>query len=86
MESTAVPRSLTDGHALAGRPDRAMECLHVAVSRGFINHPFLARWNPLLSSVRRESEFERLMAEVRERSERFRPEGEQPLAGAGAPR
>lgn len=66
------PRFLADGYALAGQPERALDWLAVAVERGFINHPFLSRHNPLLTPLRGHPRFTALMATVRARYEAFR--------------
>ena len=65
------PRFLAQGFALAGMPERAMHWLEIAVARGFINHPFLARHDPALATLRREPRFVQLMDVVRDRWERF---------------
>jgi hypothetical protein len=49
----------------------AIEWLEVAVDRGFINHPFLARHDPILACLRSHRRFRRLLDTVRERWERF---------------
>jgi TolB-like protein len=64
-------RILADAYALAGRTAPAMHWLEVAVDRGFINYEFLSRFDPLLESLRGEAGFQRLMAVVRDRWERF---------------
>jgi TolB-like protein/thioredoxin-like negative regulator of GroEL len=66
------PRFLAHGYALAGMPDEAMHWLGIAVSRGFINYPFLARHDPFLSSLRGDPRFEQLLESVRERWQNFR--------------
>jgi len=65
------PRLLAQGYALAGMPEPALDWLAIAVDRGFINHPFLARHDPLLASLRGRPRFEELMETVRGRWERF---------------
>jgi TolB-like protein len=67
------PRFLAQGYALAGMPHEAMRWLSVAVDRGFINYPFLAEYDPFLKPLRGDVRFERLLAGVRERWEKFRP-------------
>ena len=46
------PRLLAQGYALAGESERALHWLAIAVDRGFINHPFLARHDPFFGSIR----------------------------------
>ena len=65
------PRLLAQGYALAGRPERALQCLAMAVDRGFINHPFLARHDPFLESLRGDPRFQRLLEAVHDRWEKF---------------
>ena len=45
--------------------------IEVAIERGFINYPFLARWDPCLEGLRSDSRFVALMEVVRERWMRF---------------
>jgi non-specific serine/threonine protein kinase len=65
------PRILAQGFALAGMPERALHWLAIAVERGFINHPFLARHDPFFASLRQDPRFQELMNTVRDRWERF---------------
>jgi hypothetical protein len=67
------PRLLAQGYALAGEPERALHWLAIAVDRGFINHPFLARHDPFFESLRSHAGFQRLMEAIRERWESFEP-------------
>jgi TolB-like protein len=64
-------RLLAQGYALAGLPEPALHWLAIAVDRGFINHPFLTRHDPLLASLRGNRRFEELMRTVRGRWEAF---------------
>jgi len=48
-----------------------MRWLEVAVDRGFINYPFLARHDPVFRLLRSEARFKRLLEVVRDRWERF---------------
>jgi TolB-like protein len=67
------PRLLSQGYALTGVPERALHCLAIAVDRGFINHPYLARHDPFLESLRSDPRFQQLMETVRDRWEKFEP-------------
>lgn len=65
------PRLLAQGYALLGLKEAAIHWIAIAVERGFINYPFLARHDPFLGSVRGDPRFETLMETVRDRWERF---------------
>lgn len=65
------PRFLADGFALAGARESAMQWLRIAVDRGFVNYPFLARHNPTFQALRGDSAFETLLEATRLRWERF---------------
>lgn len=64
-------RILAGGYAIAGNSDRALHWLEVAVDRGFINYPFLSRFDPSLENLRRDQRFSRLMDAVHDRWKRF---------------
>jgi non-specific serine/threonine protein kinase len=64
-------RILAGGYAVAGDSDRALHWLEVAVDRGFINYPFLSRFDPSLENLRHDERFLRLMDVVHERWKRF---------------
>ena len=68
------PRLLAQGYA-ARMPDRALYWLEIAIARGFINYPFLARYDPFLACLRAEPRFQQLMVVARGRWERFKPAG-----------
>jgi TolB-like protein len=67
------PRMLAQGYALAGMPERAFHWLEIAIGRGFINYPFLARHDPFFRSLRTHPRFQPLMETTRDRWERFEP-------------
>jgi len=64
-------RLLADAYALAGVSALSIRWIEVAIARGFINYPFLSRWDPCLENVRSDSRFVALMEVVRKRWERF---------------
>ncbi len=64
-----IARIMADAYALIGRNDDAVRWTRIAVSRGFINYPFLSRHDPFLETVRSDPRFQQLMAEVKERWE-----------------
>jgi len=65
------PWFLAQGFALLGMLERAVHWLEIAVDRGFINHPFLAQYDPTLESLRHHPRFMQLMDVVRGRWETF---------------
>ena len=65
------PRFLAQGFALAGLPVAAMRWLEIAVERGFINYPFLARFDPFFKPLRNDPRFKELIEIVRVRWEGF---------------
>jgi TolB-like protein/cytochrome c-type biogenesis protein CcmH/NrfG len=66
------PRFLAQGYALAGLPEPALRWLERAVGRGFVNYPFLARYDPFLENLRTHPRFMALMEATRLRWERFK--------------
>ena len=76
LEATAgdvFPRMLAQGYARAGMAEDAVRCLSVAIDRGFINYPFLARHDPFFDSIRTMPAYRQLMETVRARWEKFEP-------------
>src|SRR5450631_1784229 len=65
------PRFLAEGFALAGALESAVHWLRIAVDRGFVNYPFLARHDPTFEALRGDSAFETLLETTRHRWERF---------------
>jgi hypothetical protein len=69
--SDLFARMLAQGYAMAGVPERALHWLEIAVGRGFINYPFLARYDPFVRTLRTDPRFLQLMEIARDRWERF---------------
>jgi TolB-like protein/thioredoxin-like negative regulator of GroEL len=65
------PRFLAQGFALAGMAEPALRWLEVAIDRGFINYPFLARHDPFFAPLRNDPRFKRLLETAHERWKRF---------------
>ncbi len=59
--------------ALVGENDRALTWLERWVDRGAINHPLLARNDPVLQRLRGELRFQRLLDRIEPEWERFVP-------------
>jgi TolB-like protein len=64
-------RFLAQGFAVAGMAEPAMRWLEVAIDRGFINYPYLARYDPFFRSQRSDARFKRLLDIAHDRWERF---------------
>jgi len=62
---------MAEGYAMAGETARALEMLEVAVDQGFINYPFLAKYDNFLEPVRRDPRGQVLLARVRREWETF---------------
>jgi hypothetical protein len=65
------PRILAQGYARAGMPDHALRWLEIAVDSGFINFPFLSRFDPFLETLRPDRRFQQLMERVRRHWDAF---------------
>jgi len=65
------PRLLAQGFALARMPEPALRWLAIAIDRGFINYPFLARHDRFFESLRSDMRFMQLLDVVRDRWRRF---------------
>jgi len=65
------PRFLAEGFAWVGEGESAIQWLRVAIDRGFINYPFLARHDPAFEALRSEPAFNALLETARDRWERF---------------
>jgi TolB-like protein/Flp pilus assembly protein TadD len=65
--SDVFARFLAEGYALVGVPERAIHWTTIAVERGFINYPFLARHDPCFESIRSDLRFQQLLEAVHER-------------------
>ena len=66
-------RFLAEGYAMIGGAEEAVRWLGVAVERDYINHPFLARYDPCFESLRGDPRFQELLEAVRERWLSFEP-------------
>jgi tetratricopeptide (TPR) repeat protein len=58
--------------ALSGMKDEALDWLENSVNRGFINYPFISKFDPLLVSIRSEPCFKKLMESVKYEWENFK--------------
>jgi non-specific serine/threonine protein kinase len=65
------PRFLAQGFAMAGARDSAIQWLQVAIDRGFVNYPFLARHDPSFETLRGDVAFDALVETARTRWEHF---------------
>jgi TolB-like protein len=76
LKDTAWNHSLyswyvADCFALVNEKEKSIEWLENTVNRGFINYPFLNKYDPLLKNIRSEDRFIKLMERVRFEWENF---------------
>lgn len=69
--SDVFARFLAEGYAIVGVAEEAIRWLSRAVERGYINYPFLARYDPSFEPVRSHPGFQQLLEVVRERWQTF---------------
>jgi tetratricopeptide (TPR) repeat protein len=62
---------LADCYSLVGEKEEAMRWLGIAVNRGFVNYPFISKYDPFLKNIRGEAEFKKLMERVKYEWEHF---------------
>lgn len=67
------PRMFAQAYALAGNIDEALRWLSTAVDRGFINFPYLDQHDPILTRLKGEPRYDRLLEEVGKRWQAFEP-------------
>jgi serine/threonine-protein kinase len=60
---------LAEGYLLIGMKRDALRWVRRAIERGFINHPFLSEYDPLLADLRGDEQFVGMMAQVKPRWE-----------------
>jgi tetratricopeptide (TPR) repeat protein len=63
--------TLADCYALIGEKEEAIRWLEIAVSRGFVNYPFISKYDPFLENIRGEERFKKLMERVKYEWEHF---------------
>ena len=59
------PRLIAQAYALNGDADACAAWLRKAASKGFVNYPFLAEYDPLLAAVRHHEAVKAALAEIR---------------------
>ena len=62
---------LTEVFASLSEKERALDWLDNAVSRGFLNYPFINEYDPFLEKIRGEERFKKLMERVKYEWEHF---------------
>jgi serine/threonine protein kinase len=65
------PWMIASCYAMIKKVDESLYWLEHAVSRGFINYPFLNEYDPFLENIRSEERFKRLMERVKYKWENF---------------
>lgn len=66
------PRMFAQAFAVADEPEAAMEWLSLAVERGFINYPYLHKYDPLLTRLNKYPSYRNLLKEVEQKWSDFR--------------
>jgi len=64
---------IASGYAMLTMVDEAASWLRQAMSRGFINYPFLAEYEPFLARIRSDPRVQEVLSEAKERWEAFEP-------------
>jgi serine/threonine protein kinase/Flp pilus assembly protein TadD len=64
---------MADSFALVGETEAALDSVERMIELGIINYPFLAQYEPFLSSIRSEPRFRELMEHARQRWNTFEP-------------
>jgi TolB-like protein len=67
------PRMLAQAYALAADSDSALRWLSHAVSQGFINFPYLAEHDPVLTRLSGDKRYSKLLSNVEKRWRAFQP-------------
>ncbi len=62
---------MADFYALLGNREKALDWLENAVSRGFLNYPYLNDYDPYLGNIRGEGRFRKLMEKLKTEWEQF---------------
>jgi len=62
---------LADCYSLIGMEGEAIRWLEIAVNRGYINYPFISKYDPFLKNIRDGEPFKRLMERVKYEWENF---------------
>jgi non-specific serine/threonine protein kinase len=66
-----LPWMLASIYSMLGKTDESLDWLEHAISRGFINYPFLSKEEPFLENIRGEPRFKKLMERVKHKWENF---------------
>jgi len=71
QQDEVLPWLMASGYALLDENEDALRWLEIAVSRGFINFPFLSQYDPFMQNLRGDKCFEKLMVRVKYDWEHF---------------
>lgn len=64
-------REMSNAYSIIGEKDKAIEWLEKSVNCGFINYPFISKYNPFMKSLYDEPGFVKLMEKVKHEWETF---------------
>ena len=62
---------LADCYSLVGEKEEAVRWLEITVNRGFVNYPFISKYDPFLKNIRGDTRFKKLMERVKYEWEHF---------------
>jgi TolB-like protein len=68
-----LARMVYHGYAILGEKEKTIDWIENAVNQGFINHPFLNKYDYLIDFIRGDERFEKLMKRVKYEWENFNP-------------
>ena len=71
LRDPQFPCEISRLYSLLGEKDQALSWLEVSVNNGFINYPFLNKYDPFLEKIRGEERFKKLMERVKHEWESF---------------
>jgi len=66
-----LARTVFHGYAILGEKEKTIDWIEIAVNHGFINYPFLNKYDYLIDNIRSEDRFKKLLKRVKTEWENF---------------